>query len=106
MTTKTTKNENKEVSAFVKKFFKLKKDPSTVALVAVNGDSSAGGWGFGDADELVTGLVVFAKELDEASRYALCCQLMATLPSEGIMSVVDAVLQTSGKLKVKKSKIN
>ena len=102
---KTTDKEQKEIIKFAKKFFGKKKEPTTVALISINQDEGASAFGCGDTDEIVTGVTMFAKELDEASRYSLCCQVLSTLPSAGIMCVFDEVLKSSGKIKIKKGKL-
>ena len=106
MTTKTDKNEQKEIIAFTKKFFNMKKEPTTVALISVNPDIGAGGWGVGDTDEIVTGLVMFAKELEESARYSICAQLLETLPAKGMALALEEALSRKGDLKVKKESLN
>jgi len=103
---KTTDKEQKDIIAFAKKFFKAKKEPTTVAMISVNQDDGAGAYGVGDTDEIITGLVMFAKQLEESSRYALCSQVLATLPNTGIALAVEEALSMKGDLKVKKSKLN
>lgn len=103
---KTTDKEQKELITFTRKFFKKKKDPTTVALISVTNGESAGGFGFGDTDEIVTGIIMFAKELDEASRYSICAQLLETLPTKGMALALEEALNRKGDLSIKKGAIN